>query len=141
MMTELALRTSTLLAEIDHVPAWERMYALAVVGILAVIYLIPTAIAVFGKHPAAIGIAVMNITLGWTGIVWIVVFIWACIKPRRTIEVIPQYFPAPSSPPPPPLPTRPRLESDLEELHQLRDKNLITDEEFQERRKQLLARF
>jgi Superinfection immunity protein len=136
-MIQILARTGIELAYVDHVPFSERMYALGVVGILAIIYMIPTGIAVFGKHPAAVGIAALNITLGWTGIVWIVVFIWACIKPRKSIEVIPQYLPAA----PPPIPTRPRLETSLEELHKLKEKSLITEEEFQERRKQLLARF
>lgn len=138
-MTQLLAKSGTLLA-FNNLQE-QDVYAIVFLCFFAVIYVTPTAIAIFGKHPAAIGIAVLNLTLGWTGIVWIVVFIWACIKPRKTIEVIPQYFPAASSPPPPPLPTRPRLETALEELHQLRDKNLITDDEFQERRKQLLARF
>jgi hypothetical protein len=39
------------------------------------------------------------------------------------------------------LPTQVRLETELDELHRLKDKNLITEAEFQERQQQLLVRF
>lgn len=112
----------------------EEINALIVIGVIALVYFLPTAIAVLGKHPAALGIAVLNVTLGWTGIVWIVTFIWACIKPGKPV-VIQQAFQTPS---PPALPTKLRHEDELESLQRLRERKLISEDEFVAKRSSIL---
>lgn len=100
------------------------------------IYILPTIIAITIGHPAAMGIGLLNLTLGWTGIIWVVVFIWACIKPGKPVTVLQQSFPSPA---PPQLPAKPRLEEELEALQRLKERNLITEEEFMSRRRSLLS--
>ena len=45
--------------------------------LIAIIYLLPTFIAYARDIPARQTITVLNIILGWTLIVWIVLFLWA----------------------------------------------------------------
>jgi Superinfection immunity protein len=100
------------------------------------LYLLPTVIAIFARHPVAVGIAVLNILLGWTVIGWVAAFVWACIKPPR-VTVMQTYQPT-STPPPVPLPVKPRIEDELEALQRLRERKLITEEEFVLKRNRLL---
>ena len=47
--------------------------------LIALIYMLPTLIAFGREHPRRADIAVINILLGWTLIVWVVVFLWASL--------------------------------------------------------------
>ena len=47
--------------------------------LIALLYMLPTLIAFGREHPRRQDIAVINILLGWTLIVWIVVFLWASL--------------------------------------------------------------
>ncbi len=47
--------------------------------VIALIYMLPTLIAFGREHPRRADIAVINILLGWTLIVWIGVFLWASL--------------------------------------------------------------
>jgi hypothetical protein len=44
------------------------------------IYMIPTIIAMHRKHKHRAAIALFNFFLGWSGILWIVAFVWACMS-------------------------------------------------------------
>jgi hypothetical protein len=45
--------------------------------LIAILYMLPTLIAYARDIPARQTITVINIILGWTLIVWVIVFIWA----------------------------------------------------------------
>ena len=45
--------------------------------LIAILYMLPTLIAYARDIPARQTITVINIILGWTLIVWVIVFVWA----------------------------------------------------------------
>lgn len=47
-----------------------------------VIYFLPSIIAVIRKHHNKVSLILTNTLLGWTGIMWLVTFIWAFSKPK-----------------------------------------------------------
>jgi Superinfection immunity protein len=100
--------------------------------IIAAVYFIPAGVAFSNGHPHALVIAVANTLFGWTLLVWIVALVWACHKPRPPV-VINQVAAGP-----PPVPPRPTLERELEHLEALRSRQLVSDEEYQARRRKLL---
>ena len=61
----------------------ESIMKLGALGIAAAIcvYLLPAMIAV--HRPSAKPITWLNVYFGWTGVVWIVVLIWACLDWRN----------------------------------------------------------
>ena len=48
-------------------------------GLIAILYLLPTLIAFGREHPSRQNVAILNIILGWTLIGWIAVFLWALL--------------------------------------------------------------
>jgi T4 superinfection immunity protein len=50
---------------------------LALIAILAALYLGPALVAFLRHHPSRLGIAVLNLLLGWTFIGWIAALVWA----------------------------------------------------------------
>lgn len=69
-------------------------------------YMLPTFIAALKDAPNFIIITVVNIFVGWTGIVWLGCLIWAVLdsKPKEPV-VIQQIIYRESHPSPPPLPS------------------------------------
>lgn len=57
----------------------ENTTTVIVLGLIVLIYLLPTLIAYSREHPWRAGIGVLNIVFGWTLIGWIVVFLWASL--------------------------------------------------------------
>ena len=53
--------------------------------LIAILYMLPTLIAYARDIPARQTITVINIVLGWTLIVWFVVFLWAMMA-ETTVE-------------------------------------------------------
>lgn len=47
------------------------------------LYMAPAFIASAYKHPRAGGIALVNILLGWTGLIWILALVWAYTFPMQ----------------------------------------------------------
>lgn len=41
------------------------------------VYFIPTIVAVRNKHTETTSIVIINTFLGWTGIVWLITFVWS----------------------------------------------------------------
>ncbi len=81
--------------------------------------LLPTIIAVKKNHPHKIPIILINIFGGFIfGIGWIVALIWCFITPNR-IESTASY--------------------DLEKLYALKEKGIITELEFNEKKKKYLS--
>ncbi len=52
--------------------------------VLAALFFLPTIIAAKKRHPNRIGIFVVNLLMGWTGLGWIVALIWALIAPQTS---------------------------------------------------------
>ena len=118
----------------NYVP--QEWFFLLIYAIILVVYLIPTLIAGLNRHPQFIGIAVVNTAFGWSGIGYLLCLIWAFRKPDPVV-VVPQAARV-SSPPPPHLPKRPQLEEELAVLESLRERRLVSDEEYAIRRRRLL---
>lgn len=128
---------------------------------LGAAYLIPTIIAVTRKHNNAMAIAVVNIALGWTFLGYLIALVWSLTNSDSKNQiVINQIAQQPSQYPPPiarneyllqnqrpalpvidvsPAPPEKTLKSQLEEIKELHDEGLISDEEYQNKRNHLLA--
>jgi hypothetical protein len=48
--------------------------------LIAVIYFLPTFIALGSGHRNVAAIFILNIFLGWTGLGWIGALIWSCVR-------------------------------------------------------------
>jgi hypothetical protein len=55
---------------------------------LVLMYWLPTIIAIVRKTQSAVGIAVFNFFLGWTGIGWIAALVWALAAENRHVIII-----------------------------------------------------
>ena len=59
----------------------ENLVAVLVLAGAACLYLLPCGLAIGKRNGMAI--ALLNLFLGWTFLIWIVCFIWACVSPRE----------------------------------------------------------
>ncbi len=50
-------------------------------------YVLPIIIALVREHPSWMGVTVVTLLLGWTGIGWIIALAWACsgVKPNHLV--------------------------------------------------------
>jgi len=55
---------------------------------LVLMYWLPTVVALVRQTPSAIGIAMLNFFLGWTGIGWLVALVWALAAQNRPHVII-----------------------------------------------------
>ncbi|OGD36850.1 hypothetical protein A2V94_07120 [Candidatus Atribacteria bacterium RBG_16_35_8] len=60
---------------------WSSIWYVIIATIVFVIYFLPTWIAI-GKNNSVL-IFFLNLFLGVTGIVWLILFIWACASSKR----------------------------------------------------------
>ncbi len=74
----LALIGLGIAAMFIHVVVW---LLAAVFGLL--IYFVPSVIAAARHHEHFLWVLVLNIVLGWSGIAWVVLIIWAILGERR----------------------------------------------------------
>ncbi len=73
---------------------------------LAVVYVLPTIVAVWRRHPSAGSVAAINALLGWTLLGWVAALAWALtyIPPSRNALIVrrgsgrPSPLPSPSAP-------------------------------------------
>ena len=56
------------------------------IALACAFYLLPAIIAAFRDHPSGWGIFVLNLLLGWSGIVWIVALIWALSNKGQAVQ-------------------------------------------------------
>lgn len=88
--------------------------------LLLLIYFLPTAIAVLKKHPQKTPIILVNIFAGLIGGVgWIIALIWCFITPR---------------------PSGMSVSCELEKLHGLKEKGIISETEFENQKRVMLAK-
>ena len=55
---------------------------------MIVVYVLPSLISLWRKHPSKGSIIAVNILLGWTGIGWIWAFIWSLGSTRHNVVVV-----------------------------------------------------
>jgi Superinfection immunity protein/Short C-terminal domain len=104
-----------------------------VIAFLLLIYFIPS-IIVWGKRQSDSVIA-LNLLLGWTILGWIVALVWALNNtPTPVVKVI--------NNPPSPNPastSKTSIADELAKLRDLRDQGILTPEEFERQKNNLLS--
>ena len=50
---------------------------------LVILYFVPFTVAAARDHDSFVTILVVNAVVGWTGVGWIAVLLWACLSPPR----------------------------------------------------------
>lgn len=125
---------------------------IAIVGLIAtLLYLIPTIVAFWRSHPNRWLIAVVNVTLGGTGIGWLGSLVWACsaahlsakgsnggesglnlfVNDTKQVKIEPTA----------PLLNFDEISAQLLRLKRLRDASAITVEEYDELRRPFVQAF
>jgi len=139
----------------------EVIGGILIILLLRAAYLLPTIIAVIRKHKNKAAIGVVNIALGWTFLGYIFALVWSLTSSNdRSPIVINQIAHQPPQAPQAPARTpqllasrtieapvidvlsanqNKNLKSNLEELKDLIDSGLISEEEYQAKRKNLLS--
>ena len=102
------------------------------------IYMYPAKIARRTEHPTATAIFWLNLFLGATLIFWIVLLIWASNGGNYGTKEVYIQNPTPAAVPPP-TPTK-SVEDSFAELKRLHEAGMLSDEEFEEKRKELMSR-
>ncbi len=100
------------------------MGAIIFILVMLGLYFVPSIIANTKKKKNAGAVLALNIFLGWTFIGWIVAFIWAVANDDKT---------------PPVIVNTKSDASDIEKLSDLKTKGVISEEEFQAKKKQILG--
>ena len=97
---------------------------LIIYGLIITLYFMPTIIAVRKKHASKIGLFFLNLFLGWTLLGWVVAFVWAFSSPRNIIinNTTPQ-----------------SISDEISKLSALKDKGMITEEEFNSQKQMILS--
>lgn len=100
--------------------------------LLAFLYFIPTIIAVKRDHPSYLAIFAVNLILGWMLIGWVIALVWSLsgistpvVVPQKVVNETPK--------------EKPSLTEQLEELSSLKEKGLLTEEEFSAKKAQILG--
>ena len=97
---------------------------IAIVVVLIIflaIYFLPSIIANVRKHSHKLAIFFLNLFTGATGVGWVAAFVWAFLdKPVVQVE------------------GKPTIAQELKELAQLKEQGIITEEEFETKKNQLL---
>lgn len=92
-------------------------------GILTqLLYFLPYIIAHYKLHRQETAIFVLNLFAGWTIVIWIICLVWAFVEGGKEKVIQPAVSSA----------------KELEEYKKLLDNNIITQEEFEQKKKQLL---
>lgn len=102
---------------------------LNVLCILSMLYMYPARLARRTEHTAASAIFWLNIFFGWTFVMWIVLMIWSS-SGKEGKNAIPQQMNAPQK----------SAQESFEELKHLKDMGVITEEEYEMKRQELLSR-
>ena len=114
---------------------------IAAVGCI-ILYMLPTWLAHYYERKNLVGIAILNICLGWTLLGWVGALVWSVIedKPQEPSS-------QPSAPPkveddtPPPEDTassQGEIPDLIQKLHDLLQSGVLTEEEFQLKKTELL---
>jgi hypothetical protein len=101
-------------------------------GILLVMYVLPAILASLRGHSQAGAIWVLNLLLGWTVVGWVGSLVWACTTPQPT-------FVAPPQPVPPRAAGTPTVADQIAQFSDLKDRGIISADEFEAKKRQLLG--
>ena len=93
--------------------------------ILIFVYFLPSFVAHSNKKRSQDAIVLLNLFAGWTGIFWFVALIWAISKDTPVAEVKIEKASSPAS--------------ELEKLAELKEKGILTQDEFDAKKKQILG--
>ena len=113
------------------------------------LYMYPARLARRTEQAAAVAIYWLNLLLGWTGILWLVLLIWGSTgrgfgKSNANIDINVTGMPVTAAPTPnyAPAPTVPEksMTESFEELKKLHEMGMLTDDEFEEKRKEFVSR-
>ncbi|MBQ1988288.1 MAG: superinfection immunity protein [Clostridia bacterium] len=100
---------------------------LTIIGCL-LIYFFPSFIGWSRSHNNGIAIFILNLLLGWTILGWVCALIWSFTNSNKPAQVVAQ------------KPAQQNSQySELEKLASLKEKGIITEEEFNEKKKQILG--
>jgi type VI protein secretion system component VasK len=90
--------------------------------ILLPLYFVPTWIAIKKEHPQKVPIILVNLIGGliW-GLGWLAALVWCFIEPAQKNN------------------TSTDVATEIEKLHELREKGILTSEEFDRKKQELLA--
>jgi hypothetical protein len=103
--------------------------ALVGAGSLAVIlYLLPALIAFLRRHQNRYAIFFLNLFVGWTGIGWIISFVWSC---TNQVQQITHLINTESS-------NKGTSLNELERLAKLKQDGVLTDDEFSAQKEKIL---
>jgi len=100
--------------------------AMILLPMLLFVYLTPTLIALGRRHKALGAILALNIFLGWSLLGWVAALVWALTNPKPDQPVVVNTGPS-------------NMADELAKLAELRDKGVLTEEEFQARKAALLS--
>lgn len=95
------------------------------------LYFLPAIVAVFRKHHAVIGIAIVNFLVGWTGLGWLICLVWAFSVREGKIIVVQQTNPDEAKP-------SINNADEIKKYAELKEQGIITEEEFIAKKQQLL---
>lgn len=101
---------------------------LRVVVICFALYFIPALVAFGNNHPQTSAIFALNLFLGWTLLGWVIALVWACVKSeeKETKTVINKINSSAAD--------------EIKKLAELKEQGILTDEEFNARKKQILEK-
>lgn len=111
----------------DESSAGSVFVGIIFVLIAALLYFLPTIIAVKRDHPSYLAIFVVNLFLGWMLIGWIIALVWSLSGTYRPTVVTQKVVKKESS-----------LTEKLEELNALKEKGILTEEEYSVKKAKIL---
>lgn len=93
---------------------------------MIITYFIPVMVAGGRKHKALGAIFALNLFLGWSLLGWVAALVWALTNPKPDAPVVVNAAPGSTA-------------DELAKLADLKEKGILTEEEFQARKKALLS--
>ena len=97
-----------------------------ILPVLVMSYLLPTFLAVGRKHKALPAIFALNLFLGWSLLGWVAALVWSLTNPKPSEPVVINQAAG-------------SMADELAKLADLRDKGILTEEEFQAKNAALLG--
>ncbi len=129
---------------------WWRVSLIMLIAVLYKIYMYPAIMARRTEQAAAVAIYWLNLLLGWTGILWLVLLIWGSTgrgfgSSKVDIKIDASALQNAGIPignayiPPQPQPEKSMIDS-FEELKKLHEMGMLTDDEFEQKRREFVSR-
>lgn len=111
------------------------MGAIILLALGIALYFVPSFVASANGHRQTLAIVVLNVLLGWTLVGWVIALVWAFTaeRPAPVVQIA-------QAPPGPPVSGHTHKDdaADIERFAKLRDDGLITQEEFDAKKRAIL---